>query len=380
MGRARSKAVLSAVAALALGACSSGSGGGGGSLFPPPVITSVTPTSGPSAGGTAVTITGTSFRQGAIATVAGTVAPVTSFSATALVILTPPHGAGPADIKVTNPDGQSATRLSAFVYVSGPPVLTSVSPTSGATTGGTAVTLSGANFQAGATVLMGAASATVTSVSATSISVVTPAHAAGVVDVTVSNPDALIATLPGAFTYLSVAPVLSSVTPATGNVAGGTSVTLSGSNFQQGASVTFGGLAATVHSVSATSIAAQTPAHAVGAVDVTVTNLDAKSVTLTNGFTYSTTTPTSHLVTLSWNANRESGVNQTAGGYRVNIAGQPTIVVPFVSGPLAPTTTNVTLQTGSYTVTVTAFAALDAQGGATGSTSAPSQSINVVVP
>lgn len=90
--------------------------------------------------------------------------------------------------------------------------------------------------------------------------------------------------------------------------------------------------------------------------------------------------PGSHVVTVSWAPNREAGVNQAGGGYRVDITGQPTVVVPWVSGALAPTTTDVTLATGSYTVTVTAFAALDAQGGATGSTSAPSQPFHLVVP
>lgn len=85
-------------------------------------------------------------------------------------------------------------------------------------------------------------------------------------------------------------------------------------------------------------------------------------------------------MTLSWAANREAGVNGAGGGYTVSISGQPAIDVPWVSGPRAPTTRNVTLRTGSYTVTVTAYAALDAQGGDTGSRSAPSQALTVDVP
>jgi hypothetical protein len=42
--------------------------------------------------------------------------------------------------------------------------------------------------------------------------------------------------------------------------------------------------------------------------------------------------------------------------------------------------TDVTLFTGSYTVTVAAYAALDAQGGNAGSQSAPSQVLTVNVP
>jgi hypothetical protein len=89
---------------------------------------------------------------------------------------------------------------------------------------------------------------------------------------------------------------------------------------------------------------------------------------------------TIHDVTLSWTPNHESGVNSTGGGYQVAISGQPTINVPYTSGPTAPTSTTVSLQTGTYTVTVRAYAALDAQGGITGSLSAPTAPITVNVP
>ncbi len=87
---------------------------------------------------------------------------------------------------------------------------------------------------------------------------------------------------------------------------------------------------------------------------------------------------TNHTVTLSWAPNHEKGVNSTGGGYLVSISGQSMpISVPFTS-----TSIMTTLQTGTYTVTVTAFAALDAQGGTTGagSVSAPSQTLTVSVP
>ena len=83
------------------------------------------------------------------------------------------------------------------------------------------------------------------------------------------------------------APSVSGVSPGTGPIVGGTSVTITGIDFQTGATVTFGGVAATGVTVGgATSITATTPAHAAGAVDVVVTNPDAQSGTLTVGFTY----------------------------------------------------------------------------------------------
>ena len=83
---------------------------------------------------------------------------------------------------------------------------------------------------------------------------------------------------------------------------------------------------------------------------------------------------------MSWAANHETGVNSAGGGYQVAISGQPTINVPFTSGLTAPTSTVKTLQPGNYTVTVSAFAALDAQGGSTGSLSQPSPPFTVIVP
>lgn len=93
----------------------------------------------------------------------------------------------------------------------------------------------------------------------------------------------------------------------------------------------------------------------------------------------SSTPPGPRLVTISWAPNHEKGVNSAGGGYTVSITGQPPINVPWVSGPSAPTSTSLTLQQGTYTIAVTAYAALDAQGGATGSTSAPAQQ-TVAVP
>ena len=82
------------------------------------------------------------------------------------------------------------------------------------------------------------------------------------------------------------APFVSSVSPNSGAVAGGTAVTITGTNYAAGATVTFGATAATnVVVVSSTSITATTPAGS-GAVTVTVTNSNGQSGSLTNGFTY----------------------------------------------------------------------------------------------
>jgi RHS repeat-associated protein len=108
------------------------------------------------------------------------------------------------------------------------------------------------------------------------------------------------------------APTVTAISPPSGTTAGGTPVTITGTGFLAGATVSLGGTAATgVTVVSSTSITATTPAHAAGAANVVVTNTDTQSGTLTNGYTYSSGTPTVTGMT----------PNQGAVGVEVSITG-----------------------------------------------------------
>jgi hypothetical protein len=87
------------------------------------------------------------------------------------------------------------------------------------------------------------------------------------------------------------APTVSAISPSTGALAGGTPVTITGTGFLTGATVSLGGTAATgVTVVSGTSITATTPANAAGVVDVVVTNTDNQRGTLSGGYTYASST------------------------------------------------------------------------------------------
>jgi hypothetical protein len=175
---------------------------------PPPTITSVSPNSGTIAGGTSVTITGTGFQPGVPGTTVtfGSVAAsgVNVIGSTQIHAMTPAHDAGSVDVRVANPDTQSATRVGGYVYVSGTaPTISSLSVDSGLSSGGTPVTITGSNFAGDATVTFGTLlAASVTVVSPTRIDGTTPSQAAGsIVDVTVTNPDTQQGTLPNAFRY-----------------------------------------------------------------------------------------------------------------------------------------------------------------------------------
>jgi hypothetical protein len=237
---------------------------------PPPTVTSVSPNSGPTAGGNSVTITGTTFTGATSVTFGGTAA--TSFSvvnATSITATVPAGTAGAVSVIVTTPAGSNAANA-LYTYVPGPTV-TSVSPNSGSTLGGTSVTITGTTFTGATSVTFGGAAATgVAVVNATTITATTPAGAAGAASVIVTTTSGSNAanTL---YTYIP-GPTVTSVSPNSGPTAGGTSVTITGTTFTGATGVTFGGAAATsVAVVDATTITATTPAGAAGAASVIVT-------------------------------------------------------------------------------------------------------------
>ena len=84
----------------------------------PFTVSGASPSVGPTAGGTAVTITGSGFVSGALVTFGGVESPsVTYVDSTSLLATTPARGlAGVVDIVVTNPGGGTATGASLFTY------------------------------------------------------------------------------------------------------------------------------------------------------------------------------------------------------------------------------------------------------------------------
>lgn len=101
-----------------------------------------------------------------------------------------------------------------------------------------------------------------------------------------NSPGSPTSPTPSSPSSTSSTPTISAISPNAGTATGGTSVTITGTNFAAGATVTFGGTAATdVVIVNATSITAKAPAHASGATDVIVT-ASGRTGMLAGGFTY----------------------------------------------------------------------------------------------
>jgi hypothetical protein len=257
-----------------------------------PAVLEVSPSDGPSAGGTIVTITGTGFSAGEAVNFGTSPATnVSGVNATTITAESPP-GTGTVNVTVTTSQGASPTSMAdQFTYA---PTVTSISPALGLTGGGTLVTITGTGFTGATSVDFGTAAATIVSVvSATSITVESPPGSEGVSEpVIVTTPSGPSVTLPPVdFTYVSP-PVVSGLSQAFGLSGGGTMVTINGSGFAPSpfTGVDFGVVPAiSVTVVSSTTVMAESPPGG-GLVNVTVTTPGGTSSTsMADLFTYAPT-------------------------------------------------------------------------------------------
>ena len=324
-----------------------------------PTVTSISPISGPAAGGTSVTVKGSNFQSGASVLFGNAAASnVTVVNSTTITAVTPANSAGTVNVVVTNPNGQSATLWSSqnpvpnpgfesgstgwvpngtssvtvvtnsagahsgtrygqvsapanvqvtyLATLSGTSQYLPVNPGDIITFGGWAYRVSGdgrarwgievsdANKSNASYFAASPANVTVSSWQQQESTYTIPSGKAFVrfyCQITVNTvaaqadfDDAILQrTVPGGgFTYTSnTPPGLSSITPASGPVSGGTRVTLAGSNFQPGATATIGGTALTnLVVVNSSSITGTTPAETAGSADVVVTNPNGLNATL----------------------------------------------------------------------------------------------------
>ncbi len=241
-----------------------------------PSIVAISPAQGPIMGGTAVNITGANFTG--VSAVKFGAASAASFqvnSATSITAVSPAGSAGTVDIQVITASGATAAGSSDQLTYLAPPAVTSISPTTGSTAGGTTVAISGINLANATAVNFGTSAAASFLVnSSTSITAVSPAGSAGTVDIRVVTPGGASAAS-GADQYIYAVPVptVTGLSVAAGSLGGGTTVTITGTNFiTGGTAVNFGNTPATSVQVnSATSITAVAPPESAGTVPVTVT-------------------------------------------------------------------------------------------------------------
>ena len=144
-----------------------------------------------------MTIKGSDFT-GASSVTFGSV-PATSFTVnragTKITAISPPEAAGTVDVVVTTPQGPSLPSASdRYTFLA--PVVKGLTPSSGLTTGGKKVVITGSSFQGTTAVHFGSVEATSFSVNTagTKITAYSPPEAAAQVDVTVTTPGGTSAT------------------------------------------------------------------------------------------------------------------------------------------------------------------------------------------
>jgi hypothetical protein len=330
-----------------------------------PTVTEVDPESGVNSGGNSVSIAGTGFTGtgflGATAVDFGTT-PATNFTVvtSSIINATAPAGSGTVDVTVVNAAGASATNASdSYTFVVPPvPTVTAVSPSSGTSTGGTTVQISGSGFDYATTVDFGATAAKFTLSDDNLIDATAPAGTVGTVDVTVATETGTSATSPAdQFTYTTPpVPTVTAVGPSAGPSTGGTTVSITGTGFLGATAVDFGtnNPSATYTVNSATSITATAPADAIGTVDITVTTPGGTSATSVAD-QYDFTVPPAPTVT---GVSANSGPNGTlititgtdlTGASAVDFG--PNLATDFT--PSDATTVYATAPTGTGTVDVT---------------------------
>jgi hypothetical protein len=197
---------------------------------------------------------------------------------------------GKAAIVGAPAEGTKAGAVWVFYDPATTPFVTELSPSAGPIEGGTTVTITGSRLGQASKVQFGGTEATFTVNSASSITAIAPAHAAGRVPVIVTTPEGKSQGLLAApeFTYVQ-APGIRELSPAEGPTTGGTNVTIIGNDLAEATAVSFGSVAATSFTVvSSKEIRALTPAAPAGRVTVTVTTAGGAGK---GHFTFLTPTP-----------------------------------------------------------------------------------------
>jgi len=170
-----------------------------------PEVTGVSPGSGDADGGGTATITGSGFYGLKYVEFGDTQATVNEVTPTSITVVVPGHNPGTVAVRVVGAYGSSTAASAAkYTYLARPaPQVTAVSPATGGVAGGTRVTIRGAHLSGVLAITFGKTRGTsLTTVSPTEVVVTAPAHAAGILDVTVLTPSgASTAAGPATFTY-----------------------------------------------------------------------------------------------------------------------------------------------------------------------------------
>ena len=274
-----------------------------------PVVTSVAPPALPNTASAQLTFTGTGFVTGiavqlelagqpAIPGTAVVVVNATTMTATFDITDVAP---GDWNVHVTNADAGTSVCTECFTITASDPEVTSASPASrgqGATDQDIAII--GSDFAMGASVSFSGTGITVNDVTfvdgeeLTANITISPTATTGLRNITVTNTDGQSGLCTGCFTVNTGPTVTGAVPSSRGQGATSQSITVSGTDFVEGAIVSFSGTGITVNSttfVDSEELTANitiSPTATTGARDVIVTNPDAGTDACTGCFTVNT--------------------------------------------------------------------------------------------
>lgn len=196
--------------------------------------TSVTPSSGSTAGGQEITIYGSGFgdkKDSALVSLNGSACEIISISMYHITCTTGAHAAGSVSVDISV-DGSSTSVSSAFNYDSSLNIqVTSVTPLQGGVRGGDLITVSGSGFLNTTVVKVGGGTCVIKSFSSGQITCLTPRHAPGIYPFKVVTPGKGFAVTPEEFKEFEYVLVVQSIFPRNGSVAGGTHVVFQGRGF-----------------------------------------------------------------------------------------------------------------------------------------------------
>ncbi|MGG3507689.1 IPT/TIG domain-containing protein [Paenibacillus lautus] len=266
-------------------------------LPPPPSVTEIRPNTGEMAGGYLIVITGTSFNSSSVVYINNVAVQTIFYSTNELRARVPQASqSGPVDVRVLNSDGQEITINGGFSYNAPPPppapVITSITPNTGQMTGGYYISIKGSNYDTNSKVWINNVEVQTVFYSASEVRGRVPATSvSGPVNVKVVNKDGQYAEVMGGFTYEAPpqkpAPVITSVTPNTGALAGGSFISVKGTNFESTTKVYINNISVQTLFYSTGEVRARVPASTVaGPVDIKVENSDGQFIVLTGGYTY----------------------------------------------------------------------------------------------
>jgi hypothetical protein len=230
-----------------------------------PEISKISPTQGPAKAQRKVTINGSGFT-GVTAVHFGSISvPFKAVKGTRITVTAPiAQETGPVDITVTTPQGTSETTpADRYDFEAEVPAVEESSPEIGST--GETVTLEGEGFVGTSEVLFGGTPASFEVVNDVEIRAIVPAHSSERVAITITTPLGTTEEACGnpmvckPVAHFKFRPAITSVSPGSGPRAGGTPVTITGTNLSNTNRIEFGKNNAISFECSETSCSAVAP-------------------------------------------------------------------------------------------------------------------------